>query len=204
MRNPEDAWVSQGGYNSDFVSAMSMTDGELNMYKTERTDYLRRDVLHEWSHELRYQYWDHNLTYRFADAINLESKEWNPSAYAGRNNGEQWAVLGERMLGNNAKSFVEAAENAPIRTVIWMRSLQKCLDSVPVENRSVDHDLYVARQKYVDEHVLPLAIEKLNKFVNADTSNHNLVDRVAQQTQASNVLKFLQEEGLIKPPASIQ
>ncbi len=192
MRNPEDAWVSQGGYNSDFVSAMSMVDGELNMYKTERSDYLRRDVLHEWSHELRYQFWDDNLTYRFKNAIDLESKEWNPSAYAGRNNGEQWAVLGERMIGNDAKVFVDAAERAPIRTVIWMRALKKCLDTVPEANKSVDHDLYVARQKYVDANVLPLAVDKLNNFVKTGTQE--------QAGWASDVLKYLHSEGLIEAP----
>jgi hypothetical protein len=191
-RNPEDAWVSQGGYNSDFVSAMSMTDGQLNMYKTDRSDYLRRDVLHEWSHELRYQFWDDNLTYRFRNAIDLESKEWSPSDYAGRNNGEQWAVLGERMIGNDGKDFVEATENAPIRTLIWMRALKNCLDTVPENNRSVDHDLYVARQKYVDENVLPIAVDKLNNFVKTGTEE--------QAGWASDVLTFLQSEGLIAAP----
>jgi len=189
-RNPEDAWVSQGGYNKDFVSAMSMTDGELNMYKTERTNYLRRDVLHEWSHELRYQYWDHNLTWRFADAINLEAKEYSLSKYADRNNGEQWAVLGERMLGNDAKAFVDAAEHMPIRTVIWMRALKKSLDTVPAENKSVDHDIYVARQNYVDTAILPQAVAKLEQYVKSGTSD--------QQSRAADVLQFLREEGLIK------
>lgn len=189
-RNPEDAWVSQGGYNKDFVSAMSMTDGELNMYKTERTNYLRRDVLHEWSHELRYQYWDHNLTWRFADAINLEAKEYSLSKYADRNNGEQWAVLGERMLGNDAKAFVDAAGNMPIRTLVWMRALKKSLDTVPAENKSVDHDVYVARQNYVDNTVLPQAVAKLEQYVKTGNAD--------QQSRAAKVLEFLKEEGLIR------
>lgn len=195
VRNPEDAWVSQGGYNSDFVTAMSMIEGQLTTYKTDRSDYLRRDILHEWSHELRYEYWDDDIAFRFRNAVDLET-EWKPSAYAGRNNGEQWAVLGERMLGNDASEFLDAAEHAPIRTVIWMRALKKCLDNVPAENQSVDHDLYVARQKFVDETILPLAVKKLNNFVETGSQE--------QIKWAQDVLDYLNAEGLLKPPQASQ
>jgi hypothetical protein len=189
-RNPEDDWVSQSGYNSDFKTAMSMVEGELTTYLTDRSDYLRRDVLHEWSHELRYEYWEDPIAYRFRNAVDLES-EWKPSAYAGRNNGEQWAVLGERMLGNGAEDFIDAAEHAPIRTMIWMRALKQCLDNVPAENKSIDHDLYRARQQYVDKEILPLAVEKLNNFVKTGTED--------QQKWANDVLDYFKAQGLIKP-----
>lgn len=188
-RNPEDAWVSQSGYNKDFRTAMSMTDGEMTTYMTDRSDYMRRDVLHEWSHELRYVYWDHDIAYRFRNAVDLE-KDWNPSVYAGRNNGEQWAVLGERMLGNSAKDFLDAAENAPLRTVVWMRALKLCLENVPEANKSVDHDLYARRQEYVDKEILPLALNKLNDFVKTGTED--------QQKWASDLLRYFQSEGLVK------
>ncbi len=187
-RNPEDAWVSQSGYNSDFRTAMSMTEGEMTTYMTDRSDYMRRDVLHEWSHELRYEYWDHDIAYRFRNAVDLE-KDWNPSTYAGRNNGEQWAVLGERMLGNNAAEFLDAAEHAPLRTVVWMRALKLCLDNVPEANKSVDHDLYRRRQEYVDKEILPLAVEKLNNVIKTGTEE--------QQRWASELFRYFESEGLI-------
>lgn len=188
-RNPEDAWVSQSGYNKDFRTAMSMTEGEMTTYMTERSDYMRRDVLHEWSHELRYEYWDHDIAYRFRNAVDLE-KDWNPSVYAGRNNGEQWAVMGERMLGNKAADFIDAAEHAPLRTVVWMRALKLCLDNVPEANKSIDHDLYRRRQEYVDKEILPLALEKLNNTIKTGTED--------QQKWASDLLRYFQSEGLVK------
>jgi hypothetical protein len=159
--NPEDDWVSHTYEFKGFISSMAMTDGELNMYKTQRRDDLRGDVLHEWSHGLRYKYWDDNLMKCFNQAVNLERVEWNPSLYATRHEGEQWAVLGERMLGHNAESFLEACENAPVRTALWMRALQKCLDQVPASIASIDHDKYRERQCYVEAQVLPQAVKKL-------------------------------------------
>jgi hypothetical protein len=164
-----------------------MTEGEMTTYMTDRTDYMRRDVLHEWSHELRYEYWDHDIAYRFRNAVDLE-KDWNPSTYAGRNNGEQWAVLGERMLGNNATEFLDAAEHAPLRTVVWMRALKLCLDNVPEANKSVDHDLYRRRQEYVDKEILPLAVEKLNNVLKTGTED--------QQKWATDLLSYFKSEGL--------
>jgi hypothetical protein len=140
---------------------MAMTEGDLSMYKTERSEHLRRDVLHEWSHGLRYKYWNDDLMKCFNQAVNLELVEWNPSVYATRNDGEQWAVLGERMLGNSGESFLDACDKAPIRSSLWMRALQKCLAHVPESIASIDHDKYMLRQRYVDQHVYPRALEKL-------------------------------------------
>jgi hypothetical protein len=159
--NPEDDYVTQTYYPDGFISSMAMTDGQLELYKAERNEYLRRDVLHEWSHQLRYEFWNDKLRKCFEDAVNLELVEWNPSHYATRGAGEQWAVLGERMLGFGGEEFLEACTKAPIRTTIWMRALQKCLSAVPEPNKSVDHDKYVARMRYVEKHVLPRAMKKL-------------------------------------------
>lgn len=159
--NPEDDYVTQTYYPDGFISSMAMTNGQLELYKAERNEYLRRDVLHEWSHQLRYEFWNDKLRKCFEDAVNLELVEWNPSHYATRGAGEQWAVLGERMLGFGGEEFLEACTKAPIRTTIWMRALQKCLSAVPEPNKSIDHDKYVARMRYVEKHVLPRAMKKL-------------------------------------------
>lgn len=164
--NPEDDYVTQTYYPEGFISSMAMTDGQLELYKAERNEYLRRDVLHEWSHQLRYEFWNDKLRKCFEDAVNLELVEWNPSHYATRGAGEQWAVLGERMLGFSGEEFIEACTKAPIRTTIWMRALQKCLSAIPEPNKSIDHDKYVARMRYVEKHVLPQAMKKLESLQN--------------------------------------
>ena len=160
--NPEDDYVTQTYYPEGFISSMAMTDGQLELYKAERSEYLRRDVLHEWSHQLRYEFWNDKLMKCFEDAVNLELVEWNPSLYATRGAGEQWAVLGERMLGLSGDEFLEACTKAPIRTVLWMRALRKCFNALPESQRSVDHDKYVARMQYVEKSVLPKAMKKLS------------------------------------------
>lgn len=187
-RNPEDSWVNQTGYSTDFRAAMSMIDAELTTYMTERSNHLRRDVLHEWSHQLRYEYWETEITERFKNAVDLES-DWKPSTYAARNNGEQWAVLGERMLGNSGEDFLEAANLAPLRAVVFMRALKQCLDNVPAEHKSIDHEFYVMRQRYVDERVLPLAEKKLNALMSNGSAD--------EKSWAQDLLQYLQAEGLI-------
>ncbi len=188
LRNPEDAWVNQTGFSTDFRAAMSMVNAELTTYMTERSSHLRRDVLHEWSHQLRYEYWDTEITERFKNAVDLES-DWKPNAYAARNNGEQWAVLGERMLGNSGEEFLEAANFAPLRTIVYMRALKHCLDGVSADRRSIDHSYYVARQRYVDEKVLPVAQKKLLNLI-----EHGNED---EKVWAAELLRYLQCEGLI-------
>lgn len=169
-RNPEDYWVSQGESREDFVSAMSMIEKELTTYRTHRSKHLRRDFLHEWSHELRYEFWDTDITDLFKQAVAIE-QDWLPRPYAARNNGEQWAVLGERMLGNCAQDFLEAVEKAPIRVIIWMRALKSCLDNLSPENHSVDHEIYLARQKYVEEVGTAIAAQKLLSLLQSGTSD---------------------------------
>jgi hypothetical protein len=187
-RNPEDAWVNQTGFSTDFRAAMSMVDAELTTYMTERSDHLRRDILHEWSHQLRYEFWDTAITDRFKNAVDLES-DWKPNAYAGRNNGEQWAVLGERMLGNSGEEFLEAANFAPLRTVMFMRALKQCLDNVSPGQISADHKYYVARQRYVDEKILPIAQKKLVRLLSLGNDD--------EKTWAAELLQYLMAEGLI-------
>jgi hypothetical protein len=182
--NPEDDWVTQTYFPDGFISSMAMTDGQLELYMAERNQYLRRDVLHEWSHQLRYQFWNHKLMKNFEDAVNLELVEWNPSIYATRGAGEQWAVLGERMLDYSGEDFLEACRKAPIRTTIWMQALRKCLTAVPEDNRSVDHEKYVARMQYVERTVFPKALKKLETL--QTTGNTEFL-----REQAKGLLQYL-------------
>jgi hypothetical protein len=184
--NPEDDYVTQIYYPEGFISSMAMIDGQLELYKAERNEFLCRDVLHEWSHQLRYEFWNDRLMKAFEDAVSLEKVEWNPSIYATRSNGEQWAVLGERMLGSSGEEFLTSCKNAPIRTAIWMRALQKCLADVSEDGRSIDHDKYVERVRFVESKILPKALRKLGQM-RRDGETAELRD------QAAAVLDYLRE-----------
>lgn len=184
--NPEDDYVTQTYYPEGFISSMAMIDGELELYKAECNEYLCRDVLHEWSHQLRYEFWNDRLMKCFEDAVNLEKAEWNPSIYATRSNGEQWAVLGERILGSSGDEFLECCKKAPVRTALWMRALSKCLADVPAEQRSVDHDQYVERVRFVESKVVPKALKELARM-------HKESENEEHRNQAAGILDYLKE-----------
>lgn len=149
--NPEDDWVTQTYFSKGFVSSTAMVEGELFLYKTNLTDYLRRDLMHEWGHELRYKYWNDPVKDLFHDAVLVE--KWNPRTYAARGDSEQWAVLGEKLLGTSANDFVEACDRAPIRTTLWMMTLKRCLNNVPKHLWTEDQKEYSDRVSYVEREV---------------------------------------------------
>ncbi len=182
--NPEDDWVTQIYYPKGFVSATAMTEGVLNLYKTNLTNHLRRDVMHEWGHELRYKFWDDPVRERFHDACQVET-QWNPRAYAARGDSEQWAVLGERLIGTSADDFIEACEKAPIRTSLWMVALRKCLAEVPANCRSVDHMSYVERLQYASKEARGKAISEL-RYLSAEGKTQSL------REQANRILVYLE------------
>jgi hypothetical protein len=179
--NTEDDWVTQIYYSKGFVSASSMIESELDLYKTNLTDYLRRDVMHEWSHELRFKFWADPVRDLFHDAVQVDS--WNPRPYAARGDSEQWAVLGEKLLGTNADEFIEACDKAPIKTTLWMRALKSCLLNVPVEFRSIDHTKYMERADFVFDQIRPKALESLQtmRSKEATPSQQALLDRLIKQ-----------------------
>ncbi len=182
--NPEDDWVTQIYYPKGFVSATAMTEGVLNLYKTNLNNHLRRDVMHEWGHELRYKFWDDPVRERFHDACQVET-QWNPRAYAARGDSEQWAVLGERLIGTNTDDFMEACEKAPIRTSLWMVALRKCLAEVPANCRSIDHTSYVERLQYASKEARGKAISQL-RYLSTEGKTQSL------REQANRVLVYLE------------
>lgn len=184
--NPEDDYVTQTYYPEGFISSMAMIDGELELYKAECNEYLCRDVLHEWSHQLRYEFWNDKLMKCFEDGVSLEKVEWNPSIYATRSNGEQWAVLGERILGSSGEEFLECCKKAPVRTALWVRALSKCLADVPAEQRSVDHDQYVERVRFVESKIVPKALKKLAQIRRESETEE-------RRSQAAGILNYLKE-----------
>ncbi|MBS1953847.1 MAG: hypothetical protein JST89_06675 [Cyanobacteria bacterium SZAS-4] len=180
--NPEDDWVTQTYFSKGFVSSTAMVEGELFLYKTNLTDYLRRDLMHEWGHELRYKYWNDPVRDLFHDAVQVET-EWNPRQYAARGDSEQWAVLGEKMLGTSANDFVEACNRAPIRTTLWMATLKKCLDNVPKQLWNEDQNKYALRISYVAHEVRGKALDSVRAMRTTEThpTKTAMLDRLADK-----------------------
>ncbi|CAN5697996.1 hypothetical protein BH10CYA1_BH10CYA1_05070 [soil metagenome] len=180
--NPEDDWVTQTYFSKGFVSATAMIEGELFLYKTNLTDYLRRDLMHEWGHELRYKYWKDPVKDLFHDAVQVET-QWNPRQYAARGDSEQWAVLGEKLLGTSANDFIEACERAPIRTTLWMSTLKKCLANVPKRLWTEDQKKYAGRADYVARQVRGKALDSVRAMRTSETDPAKVVvfDRLAEK-----------------------
>jgi hypothetical protein len=186
--NTQDDYLTQTVDQHGFVTEMAMANGQLDMYRYDLKQFLRRDVLHEWSHALRYHYWEDELAWRFGDATDLEGPDWNWRKYGARNKGEGWAVLGEPLLGYSADGFLEAVEKAPVRSVVWMRALEKCLNEMTA-TRSVDHDQYVARMNYVKDFITPIAAERLKRIIN-DPAKLDW-----QHAAAQRVLTYIERKG---------
>ncbi len=180
--NPEDDWVTQIYFSKGFVSATAMVEGELFLYKTNLTDYLRRDLMHEWGHELRYRYWNDPVKDLFHDAVQVET-QWNPRQYAARGDSEQWAVLGEKLLGTSGNDFIEACEKAPIRTTLWMTALKKCLDNVPKRLWTEDQRKYAGRADHVAREVRGKALDSVRAMRTNETDPAKVVvfDRLANK-----------------------
>ncbi len=182
--NPEDDWVTQTYFSKGFVSSTAMVEGELFLYKSNLTDYLRRDLMHEWGHELRYKYWNDPVKDLFHDAVQVET-QWNPRQYAARGDSEQWAVLGEKLLGTSANDFVEACDRAPIRTTLWVMTLKKCLDNVPKKLWTEDQGKYALRVSYVMREVKSkaLASARAMRTSERDPAKVMMLDRLANNLQ---------------------
>lgn len=184
--NWEDDWVRQT-YSQMFNSSMAVArNGDVFLFKTEHNQYLRGDVFHEWTHLLSYRF---DREYRvFCDALELEWRLWVPRSYALRSYGEHWAVWGEEMLAEDGSRFLTACENGPVRSLIWMSALLKCLNSVGNEYRSPLHEKLTERSKFVFSCVSPKALESLKRYRSSD-------DRV-EKGRTRRLLKFIQDAQL--------
>lgn len=184
--NWEDDWVRQT-YSQTFSSAMAvLRNGDVFLFKTDHNRYLRGDVFHEWTHMLSYRF---DREYRvFCDALELEWRLWVPRSYALRSYGEHWAVWGEEMLAEDGSRFLTACGNGPVRSLIWMSALLKCLNSLGNEYRSPLHEKLMERAKFVFSCVSPKALEALKQYRLSD-------DRV-EKGRTRRLLKFVQDAQL--------
>jgi hypothetical protein len=189
--NPEDDWVTQDYMKGQapFVSSMAALGDEVMLFKQDRSAFLCRDFLHEWAHALRDKYYEDPLAWGFGYSVDLEGREWLARPYMARSKGDQWAVLGERLLGQDGSEFLEACEKAPLRTAFFMRALEKCLQSVDQSHRSIYHDRYLERVKFAKEHVVPNAVARVRRTI--------VEGSPGQKKTAAMIWKYLIVEGMI-------
>jgi hypothetical protein len=128
QENPEDRWTRQEYSSPFFVSAMATEpNGDVLLFRTERNEFLRTNIFHEWTHGLQKQA---SAAYQaFTEAVELGWRQYVPRPYALRSYAEHWAVVGEELLHVDAQRFLEVANKAPIRTVIWMLALEDSLNA---------------------------------------------------------------------------
>jgi hypothetical protein len=191
LPNPDDDWVTQDYKEGKepFVSAMGVLRGEVALYKKNKDEFLIGDLKHEWSHELHDRHYDENLAWGFGQAVDLEKDEWSARDYMRRSKKDQFAVMGERLLGTSEQEYLEATEMAPLRSVFYMRALEKALNEVAPENRSAAHDEYLRRVEDVKTRVTPKAVDKLHDI---------LVTRNSwDQQTARNILFNLGSEDMV-------
>jgi hypothetical protein len=189
--NPDDDWVTQDYKEGKepFVSSMGVLRGEVVLYKKNKDVYFAGDLKHEWSHELHDRHYDEPLAWGFGYAVDMERNKWSAREYMQRSKKDQFAVMGERLIGTDETEFLEATEKAPLRTVFYMKALEKALAQVAPENRSVAHDEYARRVEYVKANVIPKAVQKLDDILASE-------DQYDQQ-KARNILYNLRMEDMI-------
>jgi hypothetical protein len=189
--NPDDDWVTQDYKEGKepFVSAMGVLRGEVVLYKKNKDVYFTGDLKHEWSHELHDRHYDEPLAWGFGQSVDLERNEWSARDYMKRSKKDQFAVMGERLIGTDEAEFLEATEKAPLRTVFYMKALEKSLAQVAPENRSVAHDEYARRVELVKTNVIPKAVQKLQDILaNGDEYSRQ---------KAKNIVYNLTMEGMM-------
>jgi len=181
--NPEDLWVRQT-YNPGFVSAAAtLPNGDLLLFRTERNEFLRVNLIHEWAHQLQRRC---EAEFKiFHDAVELGWRFYVPNTYALRSYEEHWAVIGEELLHVDARRFLAAAGSAPIRSTVWMLVLRRALAKSTGCGLNLYRDQLNARVIHTLQHVLPKARQALESFAQSGEPE--------QQGRALRVLQFLEQ-----------
>jgi hypothetical protein len=166
--NPRDLWLRKFYKDDSFTSAMEVMrkTGELRLFRTERNEFLRLNLLHEWAHLLETRCTPEEWRF-FSDGVALEWPFYVPDTYAYKSYEEHWAVVGQDLLHADASRFLKMLEKGPIRTVAFMTVLERALSSVPAPMRSPYHQQLLARCAHTRNHGVPLAKANLDVALRA-------------------------------------
>lgn len=154
LRQTYDSEFKAAGQANKFDSSIELFDG-----KRDRIDRAREIFVHEWAHLVKFSMPEVSRLFNLACV--LEEHGFYQRRYALRNTDENWAVHFEKALRADSHELLELEMEAPIRLAIFGRTLRKVLDATPMEKRGVYHDRFELRAKFIEEEVLPEAIDQL-------------------------------------------
>ena len=131
---------------------------------------------------------------RAYEVANRLDNKMQISNYATKNSGESLAeTLGSGLLANSGERFLWTAHNNPLRSFVANRFLIRELHSVRPSSRSLHHDLFVDRARYVDEVTPPLVKPILEAAASKPGSSRQVVrtllgDLQARDPEAANLI----------------
>lgn len=132
--------------------------GDIAFFRTERNEFVRQNVFHEWCHRLEHKMPHIFKLFGYALDLDLARKNWAPRPYAYRSYQEHWAVVGEELVGAEAWRFTDVAENAPLRTAVWMVAFKQALVLSLVHRPSICSYQFFERVAYTEKVVVPRAL----------------------------------------------
>ncbi len=169
--NAEDHWHS-ATYKPNFVSAATASsDGTLAYYKPRLTSNLSQITHHEWGHFLKSKAPKESSMFDFAAALEQKAHGdrskpgYSTSEYANRNIDENWAEHSADITQAEPAGYFQMAQDAPLRTAVLGRAMDRSLKSVSAQNRSDHHDLLVDRVVQIKQHVEPKALELMEHYL---------------------------------------
>lgn len=164
--NSNDLWV-QLNWDRSFTSAAAAQfdgkefTGDIAFFRTERNVFVRVNVFHEWCHRLEHMMPEMFKLFGYALELELATKNWVPRPYAYRSYQEHWAVVGEDLVDAEASRFKAVADNAPLRTAVWMKAFKKALVLSLVHRPSICSYQFFERVNYTEKVVVPVALRYL-------------------------------------------
>lgn len=159
--NPMDVWIRHS-FDRHFSSAASTNEAaQTLLYRHERNCWLKVNIYHEWCHRLAHVHRDDAAMFYKALEIELYFYNWVPRPYAYRSWEEHWAVIGEELLDDSAKNFQETANNASLRTYIWMKTCEKALLDALLYRPSASGVLYLERVQCANQVLKQKALDVL-------------------------------------------
>jgi hypothetical protein len=147
--------------------------GDIAFFRTERGQFVRVNVFHEWCHRLEHKMPGMFKLFGLALELEMATKNWVPRPYAYRSYQEHWAVIGEELVDAEAWRFKNVAENAPLRTAVWMKAFKQALVLSLVHRPSICSYQFFERVAYTEKVVVPKALAYLRglSFPEADERN---------------------------------
>jgi tetratricopeptide (TPR) repeat protein len=174
--SPDDLFLQQT-YDKTFKSGGNASrEGDINLYSTQKGDSLakvRRILSHEWAHTMSFAMPEETHLFNLASV--LEEKGWSARKYGRKNTLENWAVHMESVLHPDGGYLLDMEAEAPIRLSMLGRAMKNMLDTVPEANRSPHHAQYQQRVRFIEEQVVPAAIDRLMELRDSANARHRKI-----------------------------